>query len=72
MVHTVQLCQDLTGWYATMREDPPDYPGASVHWAAAFENPLDAIAVLDLAQALAFRLADGGVAWTPGRAPSWG
>jgi len=71
MVHTVRLCRDLTGWYATLSDDRPAYPGARVHWAAAFENPNHAMAVLDLAQALAFRLAEERVAWNPGQAPTW-
>jgi hypothetical protein len=39
--------------------------------AAAFENPEHAMAVLDLAQALALRLADDRMVWTPERAPTW-
>jgi hypothetical protein len=71
MMHTVRLCEDLSGWFATMSDDLPHYPGARVHWAAAFEDPDDAMRVLDLAQELAVRMADERVRWTPGRAPSW-
>jgi hypothetical protein len=71
MVHTVCLCKDLSGWFATLSDATLHYPGARVHWAAGFENPDQAMAVLDLAQALAFSLADEELVWPANRAPSW-
>jgi hypothetical protein len=58
MPHTVRLCRDLTGWFATLGDDVVEYPGASVHWETAFESPAHAMSVLDLAETLAQRLAD--------------
>lgn len=48
-MHTIRLCRDLTGWFATMSADVPSYPGVRVHWAAAFESQGQAMRVLDLA-----------------------
>ena len=62
-MHTVRLCRDLTGWFATMSPDVPKYPGVRVGWAAAFESAEHAMRVLELAQALAHRLGDQPGAW---------
>jgi hypothetical protein len=58
MAFTVRLCRDLTGWFATLGDDVIGYPGASVHWETAFENPSHPMSVLDLAETLAQRLVD--------------
>ena len=56
MAHTVRICKDLTGWFATIGDDTPGYPGVRVHWEQTFLSPDDAMRILELAEALAHEL----------------
>jgi hypothetical protein len=72
MTYTVRLCRDLTGWFASMSDDVPGYPGATVQWESAFECHERAMSVLDLAQDLAMRLVgDAFLSWGPQPEPRW-
>ncbi len=62
---TVKLCNDLTGWFATLSDDVAEYPGVTVHSEHGFETSAEALRALDLTQVLAHRL--GGSPW-PGQA----
>jgi hypothetical protein len=71
MAHTIRICKDLTGWFASMGDDATGYPGVSVHWEQAFRSPEDAMGALDLAQALAQRLRGPTLRfWKPKRRPT--
>ena len=66
---TVKLCNDLTGWFATLSDDAAEYPGVTVHSEQAFETSAQALRALDLTQVLAQRLGGNPGSWkgTEGR-----
>ena len=60
---TVKLCNDLTGWFATLSDDLAEYPGVTVHSEQAFETSAQALRALDLTQVLAQRLGGSPGLW---------
>jgi hypothetical protein len=55
-VFTVRLCNDLTGWFASLSDDVAEYPGVTVQSEQGFETHDEAFQALDLTQVLAQRL----------------
>jgi hypothetical protein len=62
-IFKVKLCNDLTGWFASLSDDVAEYPGVTVHSEQGFSTSDEALRALDLTQVLAQRLGgDSGAA----------